>query len=70
MVECGFTSTETVGLLGTGAQDGRQQMGIFVQFLHFEANWRPRLVSPLRGTDAACDNYGDPAWPSGKAVRR
>ena len=44
--------------------------GIFVQFLHFEANWRPRLVSPLRGTDPACDNYGEPAWPSGKAVRR
>ena len=22
VVECGFTSTETVGLLGTGAQDG------------------------------------------------
>ena len=37
LVECCFTSTETVGLLGTGAQDG-----------HLDFHTAPKLCHKLR----------------------
>ena len=45
MVECCFTSTETVGLLGTGAQDG-----------HFDFHTAPELYCEIRSNVGSSSN--------------
>ena len=45
LVECRFTSTETVGLLGTGAQDGHLDFHTAPELWAFESE-RVALVCP------------------------
>ena len=64
MVECCFTSTETVGLLGTGAQDGHLDFHTAPE-LWGEERKRTRSVR-LRGGDEG----GGGGWERGGAARR
>ena len=62
LVECCFTSTETVGLLGTGAQDG-----------HLDFHTAPELdvaLGDLHGVEKAIERGGGgpycPTWRSAR----
>ena len=60
LVECCFTSTETVGLLATGAQDGHldfhtapelrvgeDERGLFLTVADWRTVWMTRLFFPV-----------------------